>query len=204
MKKILIFSLVLFTLPLSAQHQFKAEATGGVIFTDLITMLTDDEVIAGYGGDFLFGYGYHLSGDFYYSHDIGERFYLDYGVGYSHYYFFDFTSEDYIPYLNFKVVGNYKSFIKNTDLTLGITNHFLLYQDLDGGYIRRKRFFANLDLGFCFHLGKNWDLKLTTPITVEPMNKVGLGPFGGPSKKYRVGVTGINLGLVFKFGGNKE
>lgn len=200
MKKLLILTFVLFTFHLSAQNQFKIEATAGVFATDLMTTLLDDESRS----DRFFGYGSLLSGNLYYSHDIGEKFYLDYGIGYSHYYFLASETEDYLPYFNFKIVGNYKSFIKNTDLTLGMTNHILLYNDLEGGKYRRRKIFSNLDLGFCFHPGKNWDLKLTTPLTIVYMNKVAVGSFNGPLKDFRVGVTGINLGLVFKFGGNKE
>ena len=201
MKKLLILFLVFSVSQIIAQDNFKIEANAGVFAADLVTTLFSNEQRP----DRFFGAGSVLSGNFYYSHDLVKKFYLDYGIGYSHYYFlYSETAEDYLPYLTFKIVANYKSFIKKTDLTLGLTNHILLLENLFGGIYGRRRFFSNLDLGFCFHPGKNWDLKLTTPLTVIYMNKAEVGSFNGPLVKNKVGVTGINLGLVYKFGGNKE
>ncbi len=199
--KNLIFALFfLTTYTLSAQSEFKAEVGQGWFFTDAVTSLRGDDKFG--------GYGWLTTANVYHSTDLTERWYLDYGLGYSHYHFLIFSEENYLPYANLRVAANYRSFLGKTDLTVGITHHVLLFKEERGFRWSRERHFTNLDLGLVFHPGKRWDLKLTTPITIKPMYDLEFSSTDFPGglsevRKYRIGVTGLNLGLVFKFGERK-
>jgi hypothetical protein len=65
---------------------------------------------------------------------------------------------------------------------------------------------TNLDLGATFHVTDNFDIRVTTPITIAAMINSGRWSFIDEDDNYNlvdksyVGMTGVNLGLIYTFG----
>ena len=152
------------------------------------------------------GTGRQLSADVWYEKSIYDNVDLRVGLGYS-----NFTYEQtYLDTtkifntLNARIGANFQTKWKPLSINATVSNYIFLQDSLDKRF--EQRVMTNLDLGATFHVTDNFDIRVTTPITIAAMINSGRWSFIDEDDNYNlvdksyVGMTGVNLGLIYTFG----
>jgi hypothetical protein len=156
------------------------------------------------------GTGRQLSADVWYEKSIYDNVDLRVGLGYS-----NFTYEQtYLDTtkifntLNARIGANFQTKWKPLSINATVSNYIFLQDSLDKRF--EQRVMTNLDLGATFHVTDNFDIRVTTPITIAAMINSGRWSFIDKDDNYNlvdksyVGMSGLNIGLIYTFGKIKE
>jgi hypothetical protein len=151
------------------------------------------------------GTGRQLSADVWYEKSIYDNVDLRIGVGYSNLTYeqtYLDTTKQYNT-LNARIGANFQTKWKPLSINATVSNYIFLQDSLDKRF--EQRVMTNLDLGATFHITNNFDIRVTTPITLAAMINAGRWSFIDENNNYNlvdktyVGVSGVNLGLVYRF-----
>jgi len=190
MYKIILIGIILTSLgnKLLCQSKFSLESTIGVQILDYINDDLDTK-------EAFKSFAAHSSVVFFNETKINEKFESRAGIGYAR---FDYTTSK--DYFTLKYGINY-SLSEKIILTIFHSNYFLAFSDIksDKGTSTVKKYFSNLDLGIRLPLSKKWDLLITSPITLSPMQKGKVRFQPNPIFDLWMENIGLNFGFNYKF-----
>jgi hypothetical protein len=156
------------------------------------------------------GTGRQVSADVWYEKSIYDNVDLRVGLGYSNF-TYEQTYLDTLKQLNAinaRIGANFQTKWKPLSINATISNYIFLQDSLDKRI--ERRIMTNLDLGATFHVTNNFDIRVTTPITLAAMINSGRWSFIDKDDNYNlvdksyVGMSGLNIGLIYTFGKIKE
>ena len=180
------------------------ELSEGLLYYDLINHKED---ILNYNQ----GYALQSSVDLWLSKQVNPKFDARIGLGYSNFYhinsnIFRSDSAQSSSYINVRLGTDIQTRWQPMQLSVAISNYINLAkypQDLFG---YQQRIFTNLDLGAKFKINDKLSIHATTPITLAPMINGFKWAYHDKNNDYviipdnRIGTSGVNLGLIYKFG----
>jgi hypothetical protein len=179
------------------------EVSEGLLYYDLINPAKD---ILNYNQ----GFALQSSIDLWLSKQVNEKFDARIGLGYSNFYhinsnIFRGDTAQSSSYVNVRLGTDIQTRWQPMQLSIAFSNYINLAKYPQDVYGYQQRIFTNLDLGAKFKINDNLSIRATTPITFAPMlNGLSWGYLDENQAivivpKSRVGMTGVNLGLVYRF-----
>jgi hypothetical protein len=186
------------------EGNLSVEASTGFLFYDLINQKKD---VLNWNQNF----GVQNSVDLWLSKQVNEKFDARIGVGYSNFYHinsnsFNPDSAQSSSYANFRLGTDIQSSWQPMKFSVAVSNYISLAKESEDVFNFQQRIFTNIDLGAKFKINDNLSIRATTPITLAPMlNGLSWGYLDENQEivivpKSRVGMTGVNLGLIYTFG----
>ena len=195
-KKIILVFIVFNSFFNSSYTQSKIglEISEGWMFFDLL------KKEQGLFDDYYSGYGLQQEISLVGSSQLSNKIGMSYCVGYFNYYYLDFKITDPNHYVSFKYHINFSTPLEKIKVNVGVGYQYLLNKG-DFHNIQQKRSFMNLLFGFTFMMKKDWDLFISSPITLFPMAEGEIGFFEPHSVKYNywVETIGLSIGVRYNF-----
>ena len=190
------------------EGNLSVEASTGFLFYDLINQKKD---VLNWNQNF----GVQNSVDLWLSKQVNEKFDARIGLGYSNFYHinsnsFNPDSAQSSSYANVRLGTDIQSSWQPMKFSVAVSNYISLAKEPEDVFNFQQRIFTNLYVGAKFKINDNLSIRATMPITFAPMlNGSSWGYFDDNQEivivpKSRVGMTGINLGLVYTFGKESE
>lgn len=180
------------------------ELSEGLLYYDLINHRKD---ILKYNQ----GFAVQSSVDLWLSKQVNPKFDARIGLGYSNFYhinsnIFKSDTAQTSSYINVRLGTDIQTRWQPMQLSIAFSNYINLAKYPQDVYGYPQRIFTNLDLGARFKINDKLSIRATTPITLAPMINGFSWGYLDENEEFviipnnRVGTSGLNVGLVYKFG----